>query len=117
MKPKSDSDNTAGSDCPSPNWSPSYVPFGEEWEKEVMKNPKNVIVAMLKKACIGRDSCKEGHKDAWTKYHDLREQVRLTLMENLHLADGDQCTLKRLKDSIGFDLDSPESVRVEVCDQ
>ena len=42
-------------------------------------------------------------------YAALREQVRLTLLENLHLADGDQCTLKRLKDSIGFDLDSPEN--------
>jgi len=40
---------------------------------------------------------------------NLREQVRLTLMENLHLADGDRCTLKRLKDAIGFDLDSPEN--------
>jgi hypothetical protein len=40
---------------------------------------------------------------------DLREQVRLTIMENLHLADGDNCTLKRLKDAIGFSLDSPEN--------
>jgi hypothetical protein len=35
----------------------------------------------------------------------LRHQIRETIMENLHLADGDQCTLKRLKDAIGFDLD------------
>ena len=40
---------------------------------------------------------------------DLREQVRLTIMENLHLADGDNCTLKRLKDAIDFSLDSPEN--------
>jgi hypothetical protein len=40
---------------------------------------------------------------------DLREQVRLTIMENLHLADGDNCTLKRLKEAIGFSLDSPEN--------
>jgi hypothetical protein len=33
----------------------------------------------------------------------LRHQIRETIMENLHLADGDQCTLKRLKDAIGFD--------------
>ena len=44
---------------------------------------------------------------------NLREQVRLTIMENLHLADGDVCTLKRLKDAIGFDLDSPENADVE----
>jgi hypothetical protein len=33
----------------------------------------------------------------------LRLAIRETLMENLHLADGDRCTLKRLKDAIGFD--------------
>ena len=48
------------------------------------------------------------HQD---KLAELREQVRLTIMENLHLADGDNCTLKRLKDSIGFDLDSPDNAR------
>jgi hypothetical protein len=32
-------------------------------------------------------------------------------MENLHLADGDDCTLKRLKDAISFELeDSCENV-------
>ena len=36
---------------------------------------------------------------------DLREEVRLTLLENLHLADGDVCTLKRLKDAIRFELE------------
>lgn len=41
-------------------------------------------------------------------HEELREQVRLTIMENLHLADGDNCTLKRLKDAIGFEL-SPET--------
>jgi len=35
---------------------------------------------------------------------ELREAIRLTIMENLGLADGDVCTLKRLKDAIGFDL-------------
>lgn len=42
--------------------------------------------------------------DAIKGLDDLREAVRLTLMENLHLADGDVCTLKRLKDAIGFEL-------------
>jgi regulator of replication initiation timing len=36
---------------------------------------------------------------------ELRHQIRETLMENLHLADGDDCTLKRLKDAISFDLE------------
>jgi hypothetical protein len=44
---------------------------------------------------------------------NLWEQVRLTIMENLHLADGDVCTLKRLKDAIRFDLDSLENVQRE----
>lgn len=37
---------------------------------------------------------------------ELREVIRQTIMENLHLADGDDCTLKMLKDAIGFDPDS-----------
>jgi predicted RNase H-like nuclease (RuvC/YqgF family) len=37
----------------------------------------------------------------------MRAAIQETLMENLHLADGDVCTLKRLKDVIGFSL--PES--------
>lgn len=36
---------------------------------------------------------------------ELRHQIRETLMENLHLADGDNCTLKRLKDAISFELE------------
>ena len=34
----------------------------------------------------------------------LREAILETIMQNLHLADGDACTLKRLKDAIGFEL-------------
>jgi hypothetical protein len=34
----------------------------------------------------------------------MRAAIQETLMENLHLADGDVCTLKRLKDAIGFSL-------------
>lgn len=54
----------------------------------------------------------------WSIYQDklaeLREEVRITIMENLHLADGDVCTLKRLKDTIRFDLrDHPENADVE----
>lgn len=36
---------------------------------------------------------------------ELRHQIRETLMENLHLADGDDSTLKRLKDAISFELE------------
>jgi hypothetical protein len=36
---------------------------------------------------------------------ELRHQIRETIMENLHLADGDDCTLKRLKDAISLELE------------
>jgi len=39
----------------------------------------------------------------------LAEAIRLTLMDNLDLCDGDVCTLKRLKDAIGFELDHTET--------
>ena len=34
----------------------------------------------------------------------LAEAIYKTIMENLHLTDGDDCTLKRLKDVIQFEL-------------
>lgn len=37
-------------------------------------------------------------------YRELQEAIRVTITENLHLADGDDCTLKRLKDVIKFKL-------------
>ena len=43
----------------------------------------------------------------------LAKAIRLTLMENLDLCDGDICTLKRLKDAIGFDLDSEENSQAD----
>ena len=51
---------------------------------------------------VGREL--ERELTAVTEQRDrLAEAIRLTLMENLHLADGDKCTLKRLKDAIGFE--------------
>ena len=29
-----------------------YIPFGKEWEKELMKLPKRVIIDMYRKVCI-----------------------------------------------------------------
>lgn len=29
----------------------SYVPFGEEWEKEIMKCSKSIMVQLYKKSC------------------------------------------------------------------
>ena len=42
------------------------------------------------------------------RIHELESEIRATITENLHLADGDECTLKRLKDVIDFQL-PPES--------
>ena len=39
---------------------------------------------------------------------ELRAAIHQTIMENLHLADGDDCTLKILKDVIGFELPPEE---------
>jgi thymidylate kinase len=37
-------------------------------------------------------------------YRELQEAIHSTIAKNLHLADGDDCTLKRLKDIIKFKL-------------
>jgi chromosome segregation ATPase len=42
--------------------------------------------------------------DAERQRDRLEAEIRLTIMENVHLADGDVCTLKRLKDAIGFEF-------------
>lgn len=47
------------------------------------------------KACI---------KDGAERLGMLFDAIYLTITENLHLADGDVCTLKRLKDAINFEL-------------
>lgn len=59
-----------------PSGSPSsdYVPFGPEWEKEMMKHPKAFIVSMLKKACTERETAKEWVSEA------RRESMLLAMM-------------------------------------
>lgn len=34
----------------------AYERYGDEWEKEILKNPKRLIVAMLRNAAKERDS-------------------------------------------------------------
>ena len=137
------------------------MPFGTEWEKEVMQHRKADLVRMFSKACRDRDGWKASHDNqvelkriiaarpdlaerspmveklvsernearaetirtrefmergfnvAAAEMAELRSAIRETIMENLHLADGDVCTLKRLKDAIGFELDSLENVDVD----
>ena len=38
-----------------------------------------------------------------SEYSKLKAAVILTLEENSHLCDGETCTLKLLKDAVGFD--------------
>ena len=42
-------------------------------------------------------------RDAAAMIESLELAIRTTIDENLNLADGDVCTLKRLKDAIGYD--------------
>lgn len=64
----------------------SFADFARNLERE-----RNLANAALRYASI--------------EIAELRHQIRETIMENLHLADGDDCTLLRLKDAIGFQLD------------
>lgn len=39
-----------------------YVKYGDEWRIEVMKNPKSVIVDMLRRVAIERDRLAKKHR-------------------------------------------------------
>lgn len=45
-------------------------------------------------------------RDAASMIESLRWAIETTITENLNLADGDICTLKRLKDVVSFKLPS-----------
>ena len=42
-------------------------------------------------------------RDAACMIESLELAIRTTIEQNLHLADGDDCTLKKLKEAIGYD--------------
>lgn len=73
--------------------------WGKGWSDSYM-----TMMSHANKLERERDAAKRMWSIHQDKLAELREQVRLTIMENLHLADGDVCTLKRLKDAIGFEL-------------
>ena len=54
-------------------------------------------------------------RDAAAMIESLRWAIETTIMENLHLADGNNCTLKRLKDAVCFSLPSENKALSEVC--
>lgn len=76
-----------------------------EQERNVWKHEAETVRKQL-------DSEHENAIDWFIAYQELKTAVADTLEENRHLADGDQCTLKKLKDayakanSAGHGLDS-----------
>jgi uncharacterized protein (DUF433 family) len=69
------------------------------WDNEI-------IDAVPQKKCVNNllaDRFSASSKILAAAYRDLHKAVHDTITENLHLADGDECTLKRLKDAIKYD--------------
>lgn len=56
------------------------------------------------------DCPKHPIRETEREVEELRAVIHETIIENLHLADGEQCTLKKLKDAIGFEI-SPENAK------
>jgi hypothetical protein len=79
------------------------------WTEHVLADFARQLERERNAALWCHEKCFEDRKRIIKELNILREQVRLTIMKNLHLADGDNCTLKGLKDAIGFSLDSPDN--------
>ena len=47
-----------------PTQDEDYIPFGEEWEKAMMKMSKATIVKMYRKVCIEKLQLEEKMKEA-----------------------------------------------------
>lgn len=63
-----------------------------EQERNVWKHESMVL----------REEVKKAHQaaiDWFILYQEMKDAVVATISENGHLADGDQCTLKKLKDA------------------
>lgn len=43
----------------------SYIPFGEAWEKEIMKTPKPFIIEMLRKALLANQAAADAVPTNW----------------------------------------------------
>ena len=80
-----------------------------EQERNVWKHEAEVVRKQL-------ESEHETAISLFIEFHELKNAVAETLEENCHLADGDQCTLKKLKDAYakaknaGHGLDSENSI-------
>lgn len=87
------------------------IGFSLKWGDEAkrLEQERNL---WMHEAEIVRKQLESEHETAITlfiEFHELKNAVAETLEENRHLADGDQCTLKKLKDAYakaGASLDS-----------
>ena len=82
--------------------------FLSRWEEEVRPYHNAVDQADRKWVHSCHQNCQRYVCVQRRRIHELESEIRSTIAENLHLADGDACTLKRLKDVINFQL-PPES--------
>ena len=132
-----------GNGCVKMNATPTPTPRTEKllagykafnlanWVSEYKQLEKELTAAreeIERLQCSGIHSCHDNCErpncvlrreiKAVTEQRDrLAEAIRLTLMDNLDLCDGDICTLKRLKDAVGFDLDSLENASLSHGDE
>jgi hypothetical protein len=64
----------------------NYIPFGEEWEKEIMKMNKKFIVEMLKVQCLRNQNNRENLKKIEAlcdNTNDTHEQIWLIAHKSL----------------------------------
>lgn len=64
----------------------NYIPFGEEWEKDIMKMNKKFIVEMLKVQCLRNQNNREDFKkieELCDNTNDTHEQIWLIAHKNL----------------------------------
>jgi hypothetical protein len=87
--------------CPVDFINPPTTPImdaAQEW------NDRRDLIAQIGLLEIERNGARSALDAFRDRISELEDSIHQTIMENLHLADGDVCTLKRLKDTIGFSL-------------
>jgi chromosome segregation ATPase len=78
-------------------------------QRDELSRQLNVVTIQRNKLAASLDVAQQVGIQLGEQRDRLAEEIRLTIMENLHLADGDKCTLKRLKDAIGFESEEKHS--------
>lgn len=73
LKPEKPDQLQAESGSSAPPCSPDYVPFGDEWRKEVMKLTKAQLVEWFRDALIARKACEDELRNIEKASPDLWE--------------------------------------------